>query len=72
VLGVDPSQQGRGLGGTLLAPGLARADRERHRVYLETARADNVPFYKRHGFKLELCAQHPEFPTFWAMTREPR
>jgi ribosomal protein S18 acetylase RimI-like enzyme len=72
VLGVDPLQQRRGLGGKLLQPGLERADRERHRVYLETARAENVPFYERQGFKLELEAKHAEFPTFWAMTRAPR
>jgi len=72
VLGVDPAQQHRGLGGKLLAPGLERCDREGHRVYLETARAENVPFYERHGFKLELAAEHREFPTFWSMTRQPR
>ena len=72
VLGVDPAQQGRGLGGVLLQPGLERADRERHRVYLETARASNVPFYERHGFQLRQTAEHAEFPTLWAMTRDPR
>jgi ribosomal protein S18 acetylase RimI-like enzyme len=72
VLGVDPAQQRRGLGGQILQPGFERADRERHRIYLETARAENVPFYGRHGFKLELEAKHPEFPTLYSMTREPR
>jgi ribosomal protein S18 acetylase RimI-like enzyme len=72
VLGVDPTAQRRGLGSRLLEPGLLRCDRERHRVYLETARAENVAFYERQGFKLELEARHAEFPTFWAMTRAPR
>lgn len=72
LLGVDPTRQGQGLGSALLEAGLARCDRERRRVYLETARADNVVFYQRHGFKLELAAEHREFPTFWCMTREPR
>jgi ribosomal protein S18 acetylase RimI-like enzyme len=72
VLGVDPPQQGRGLGGKLLGPGFERADQERHRIYLETARAENVPFYERHGFKLQLETKHHEFPTLWSMTREPR
>lgn len=72
LLGVDPLRQRQGLGAELLKAGLARCDRERRRVYLETARADNVAFYQRHGFKLELAAEHAEFPTFWAMTREPR
>jgi ribosomal protein S18 acetylase RimI-like enzyme len=72
LIGVEPGQQRCGLGTQLLRAGLERCDREQRRVYLETARADNVPFYERHGFKLELAATHAEFPTFWAMTREPR
>ena len=72
VLGVDPAQQGRGLGAQLLQPGFERADRERHRIYLETARAENVPFYERQGFQLQLANEHAEFPTLWAMTRDPR
>jgi ribosomal protein S18 acetylase RimI-like enzyme len=72
MLGVDPVQQRQGLGARLLQVGLARCDRDRRRVYLETARSDNVAFYERHGFKLQLVAEHAEFPTFWAMTREPR
>jgi ribosomal protein S18 acetylase RimI-like enzyme len=72
VLGVDPAQQRRGLGAQLLQPGFERADRERHRVYLETACADNVPFYERQGFQLQHTAEHAEFPTLWAMTRDPR
>ncbi len=72
VLGVDPGQQRRGLGAQLLQPGFERADRERHRIYLETARADNVPFYERQGFQLQHTAEHAEFPMLWAMTRDPR
>ena len=72
LLGVDPAQQRQGVGARLLRSGLDRCDHERRRVYLETSRADNVAFYERHGFRLELAAEHAEFPTFWAMTREPR
>jgi len=72
MLGVEPTVQRRGFGAALLEAGLSRCDREQHRVYLETGRQDNVAFYERHGFKLELAAEHHEFPTFWCMTREPR
>ena len=72
VLGVDPAQQRRGLGAQLLRPGFERADRQRHRIYLETARAENVPFYQAQGFQLQLANEHAEFPTLWAMTRDPR
>lgn len=70
VLGVDPAQQGRGLGARLLQPMLERCDRERQLVYLETAREKNVHFYARHGFKVAAQTPHHEFPTFWSMTRE--
>jgi ribosomal protein S18 acetylase RimI-like enzyme len=72
VLGVDPSQQGRGLGSQLLEPMLARCDRDRYRVYLETARAENLPFYERHGFQTQALTEHADFPTFWSMTRAAR
>lgn len=72
VLGVDPAHQGRGLGGTLLRPRLERCDADGLDVYLETANADNVPFYERHGFVLRHMAEHPRFPTLWCMSRSPR
>jgi ribosomal protein S18 acetylase RimI-like enzyme len=70
VLGVDPTQQGRGLGAQLLKPMLERCDRERHLIYLETSREKNVPFYERHGFKLAAKTPYRDFPTFWSMTRD--
>lgn len=72
VLGVVPERQGRGLGAALLAPMLARIDDERLGVYLETAKAENVAFYEKHGFVLREATKHREFPTLWSMTRDPR
>lgn len=48
TLGVDPTLQGRGLGGALLRAWLATTGA--HPVYLETDRAENLPFYAREGF----------------------
>lgn len=50
VLGVDPSRQRQGLGGQLIQPILARADRDHLPCYLETMNEANLPFYVKHGF----------------------
>lgn len=70
LLAVAPEQQGRGLGGALLAPTLERCQRERVRVYLETAQPKNLPFYQRHGFRVLAETKHRAFPTLWSMARE--
>ncbi len=72
LLGVDPAHQGKGLGAALLAPGLERADEERWPCYLETAKARNVDFYGRLGFRVEGELQLPGGPTVWRMWRESR
>lgn len=71
VMGVTPAAQGRGLGGRMLEPVLEIADREGSDCYLETANADNVGFYKRHGFDVENDALPlvPRGPTHVAMRR---
>lgn len=50
VLGVHPSQQGRGLGGALVKAHLERAAADDVPAYLETDREDNVRFYGRFGY----------------------
>jgi GNAT superfamily N-acetyltransferase len=71
VLGVDPHQQSRGVGSRLLQPILAQCDGENRRAYLETARAENVPFYARHGFHVAHVVEEPGFPKLWLMVRNP-
>lgn len=71
MLGVDPTQQRRGLGSQLLEPLLARCDAENKPAYLETARPENVPFYARHGFNLAHILDEPPFPKLWLMLRPP-
>jgi GNAT superfamily N-acetyltransferase len=72
VLGTDPRHQGRGVGGALLAPILARCDADRVPAYLESSKRENVPFYERHGFRVlgEIVFQGG--PTVWRMLRDPR
>lgn len=73
VIGVDPEDQGRGLGGALLKPMLERAAGEGLPVYLETAQPRNVPFYLRHGFRLAVEGTEPSSGlSFWTFRREPK
>jgi ribosomal protein S18 acetylase RimI-like enzyme len=73
VLGVDPPHQGRGLGRALVAPILARCDRERTAAYLETANERSLGFYRALGFET-----HDEIvvpcggPRTWLLWRDPR
>jgi len=72
VLGVDPPRQGQGLGSRLIAPGLEMCDREGVGAFLETAKARNVVFYERHGFRVMRDLRLPRGPTVWLMWRDPR
>jgi GNAT superfamily N-acetyltransferase len=73
ILGVDPAHQGRGLGGRLLAPILARADTEGLPCYLETVEPRNVPFYQKHGFAVVTEGVEPYSGVrFWTCRRDPR
>ena len=71
VLGVHPQQQSRGVGTRLLRPILERCDAENRRAYLETACAENLPFYARHGFHVAHVIEEPSFPKLWLMVRKP-
>ncbi len=73
VLGVDPAHQGKGIPAALMADVLARVDRERLPIYLETMRERNVGYYNKFGFRETgyfrcLGGRGPEV---WAMVRPP-
>ncbi len=71
VLGIRPEAQRRGIGSRLVAPVLARADREGVDCYLETSDPANVAFYERFGFSVVDGALPlvPGGPTHVAMRR---
>jgi GNAT superfamily N-acetyltransferase len=71
-LGVRPTDQGRGVGGALLAPVLDRADRTGTAAYLEATSPRNKALYERHGFVAAAPFAVAGGPPLWPMWREPR
>ncbi len=72
MLGTDPDFQGAGRGSAVMTPVLERCDREGERVYLESSKERNIPFYERHGFEVAGEMRVPGGPVVWPMWREPR
>ena len=71
VIGVQPEDQGTGIGGRLMAPIFARADAESTPCYLETHVESNVAIYESKGFKVACKAEVPGHPLpIWAMLRK--
>ena len=52
LLGTSPDHQSKGLGATSMMFGIRRAEQQGVPCYLESSNPKNVPFYKRHGFKI--------------------
>jgi GNAT superfamily N-acetyltransferase len=72
-VGIEPAQQGRGLGRALLAPVLKRADEAGVDCYLETPFPDTRPFYERLGFNdTDELRPVAGAPPIWTMTRPAR
>ena len=73
AIGVDPYRQGQGIGSSLLAPMIARIDREGIGAYLESSNERNLPLYQRFGFELRDVFDLPKGgPRIWGMWRAPR
>ena len=73
ILGVDPSRQGQGVGGSLIEPILRRAGAEGRACYLETMKPRNVTFYGKHGFEVVVEDDTTDGGLhFWTMRRNPR
>jgi GNAT superfamily N-acetyltransferase len=72
LVGVDPAAQGRGLGAAVMAPVLARCDRDGSSAYLESSNPRNLPFYERLGFRALAKLQVGDGPALIPMLRSPR
>jgi GNAT superfamily N-acetyltransferase len=73
VLGVEPSWQGRGVGGQLLRDRLDVVDEQGLATYLETDKERNLAYYARYRFaqRLELHPDGDHGPPTWTMWRDP-
>ena len=72
ALGVDPAQQGRGIGKALVAPVLARCDADGVGAYLETSTETNARIYEAMGFRTQEKFDFPDGgPPTWCMWRAP-
>lgn len=72
IAGIAPEAQGRGLGASVLAPGLAAVDQAGAVCFLETYNERSLPFYGRLGF--EVAGRYTEAVTgadYWLMLRQP-
>jgi ribosomal protein S18 acetylase RimI-like enzyme len=73
VLGVEPADQGRGVGRRLLRPVLERLDREERAAYLETSKERNLTWYGRDRFELTRTLDAwQDGPPMWTMWRAPK
>jgi ribosomal protein S18 acetylase RimI-like enzyme len=72
-LGVEPGQQGRGIGSTLVRQMTTRADAEGVACQLFTFASRNVPIYEHLGFHVTLDTNLPSSGLrLWVMARPPR
>jgi GNAT superfamily N-acetyltransferase len=70
LLVVDPSAQRSGIGGRLQQDMLSTADREGIDCYLETQKADNLPYYRRFGYEVDQELRPVAAgPPLWTMRR---
>jgi ribosomal protein S18 acetylase RimI-like enzyme len=72
LMGVDPSQQGKGFGSALLQHTLIQCDRDRSLAYLESSNPRNILLYEKHGFELLGTIQAGASPPIYPMLRRPR
>ncbi|MEV1130180.1 GNAT family N-acetyltransferase [Agromyces sp. NPDC049794] len=70
-IGVDPHQQGRGVGSGLMRSALARVDTDGLGAYLEATSERNRALYERHGFVVQAEIRSATSPPLWPMWREP-
>ena len=72
ALGVERTKQGDAIGSALIEPILSRAEAAGLPCYLDTFDERDLPFYKRHGFRITGAGSiSGGGPNFWAMTRVP-
>jgi ribosomal protein S18 acetylase RimI-like enzyme len=71
LMGVEPAQQRRGIGGALMAHALRFIDEQQSLAYLESSNPENIPLYERHGFEVLGTIQVDDSPVLTPMLRRP-
>ena len=71
-IAVDPAQQNKGYGSTLMKHTLEAVDNDKKLAYLESTNEANLSLYQRHGFELVGNIQAGNSPSLFPMVREPR
>lgn len=71
-IGVEPQEQGKGIGTALLQPVLARCDLHGLPVYVEATTSRNVAFFERHDFEVTRQIALRGGPLIWPMWRQPK
>ncbi len=51
-IGVEPTEQNKGIGGNLLSEVIENATSMDRKFFLETSTLQNIPWYKKFGFKI--------------------
>lgn len=72
LIAIDPAVQNNGIGGKLMAFGLAQCDRSRLAAYLASSNSANLSFYERLGFTQISEVSEPGLPTMYPMIRQPK
>ena len=72
LMGVEPTQQGRGIGSALLKHALSQCDQDGKLAYLEASSPANKALYERHGFESLDMVQIGSSPPLFPMLRQPR
>lgn len=72
LIGVDPTQQRKGYGSSLMKRVLARCDQEGTFAYLESSNPENISLYARHGFEILGMIQVGTMPPIVPMLRKPQ
>lgn len=71
AIGVQPSEQGTGLGTALLGFMLKRVDEGALPSFLDTSVPHNLGYYERFGFRVTAESALPNGIPLWGMTRLP-
>ncbi len=72
TIGVDPSQQNKGVGAALINEMTNKLDGDGCMAYLESSNPQNVSLYLRHGFEVVGQIQLGDSPIMTAMARARR